>query len=158
MKRESALRWTDKKYNTEFGILTDPKSPHRSSVVFHKLVSSQEPKFCIWEPPQELPFPTFQISLDQRDSSMLLSSHTESAEIWSTWPRRELTLSQLSTTLESHKIIDFWWVWSTSSSLMSPNQIKPESFHKTATCTWRTEASSWFLWRQTVSIQPTSPT
>jgi hypothetical protein len=41
---------------------------------------------------------------------------------------------------------------------MSPNQIKPESFHKTATCTWRTEASSWFLWRQTVSIQPTSPT
>lgn len=135
MKKESASKSTDKKSNTESGILTDPKSLLPSSVVFLKLVSTQEPRSCISVPPQELPFPTFLISLAQKVLSMQLSSPTESEEIWLTWPRKELTSSQSFMTPESLTITDFWSVWSTVSSLTLPNQIKQESLLRTATCT-----------------------
>lgn len=135
MKKESASKSTDKKSNTESGILTDPKSLLPSSVVFPKPVSTPEPRSCISVPPQELLFPTFLISLAQKVLSMQLSSPTESEETWSTWPRKELTSSQSSMTPESPTITDFWSVWSTVSSLTLPNQIKQESLLRTVTCT-----------------------
>lgn len=81
MKRELALKSTDKKLNTESGILTDPKSPLQSSVVSPKLESTQELKFCISVPLQELLFLTSPILLVQKVSSTPLNSLTESVEI-----------------------------------------------------------------------------
>lgn len=135
MKRESAFKSMEKKSNTEFGTHIDPKSLLQSSVVSPKLVSIQEPRFCISVPPQEQLSPTFLISLAQKVSFTPSNSHTESEEIWSTWPRRELTSSQSSMMPESQTITDSWSVWSTVSSLTSPNQIRQESLPRTVTCT-----------------------
>ena len=135
MKRESALKSMAKKSSTESGTPIDPKSPLQSSVVSPKLVSIPEPRSCISVPPQEPLFLTFQISLVQKESSTQLNSRIESEEIWSIWPRRELTSSPSSTTPESPKTTDSWSVWSTVYSLTLPNLIKQESLRRTATCT-----------------------
>lgn len=71
----------DKKYNTEFGILTDPKLPLQSLVVFPKPEFTQELKSFILEPLQELLFPTFQILLVLKVWSMPFNFLTESVEI-----------------------------------------------------------------------------
>ena len=51
----------DKKYNIEFGILTDPKSLHQLLEVFPKQESFQEQKYFISELLQEQLFHTFLI-------------------------------------------------------------------------------------------------
>ena len=97
----------DKKYNTESGTLTDPKSLHQSLEVFPKQGSIQEQKFFISELPPEQLCLTFQISLVPKVLSMLSSFLTELEETWLTWLRRGLTSSQLFMMPENHKIIDF---------------------------------------------------
>jgi hypothetical protein len=81
MKNVLQSKLMDRRLSTEYGIPSDPKSLHQSSEVFPTQASSQEPKSSIWVLLQELLFPMSQILLAQLESSMQLSSHTESAEI-----------------------------------------------------------------------------
>ncbi len=132
----------DKKYNIVSGIHIDPRSQHRSLVASTRPELSPEPKFSISELPQEPLFLTFPISLVLKELSMPFNSRTESVEILSIWPKREPTSSQLFMMLENPLITGSSSVWLMSSSLTSPNPIRPESFPKIVTCTLKTAESS----------------
>jgi len=107
--------------------------------------------------PLELLFPTLLISLDLPVQSTLLNSLTEVVEIWLTWPRRETTSSLSSETPESLLNTDSSSVWSMSSSLMSPNPIKPELWVWTANISSRTVDISSSPLKLAVSTVPTPP-
>lgn len=82
MKRELPLKTEmEIKSNIDNGILIDPKLLPLSLVVLKTLTLDLDAESCIWEVPQEQPFPTYLTSSDPKVLCMPSNSQLDPEEI-----------------------------------------------------------------------------